>query len=54
MNRKLQVKRVTSRFSPRSTSTVQRALSLDHAARFTQCPKRMWRSMPCSRAVSFT
>ena len=35
-------------------AAAQRALSLDQAARFTQCPKRMWRSMPCSRVVSFT
>jgi hypothetical protein len=52
MKRKPQVRRTGSFASPRSTSTVQRAVSDDHDARTTRCRNRIFRSMPSSRAVS--
>ncbi len=54
MKRKPQVSVTVSPVSVRSASTVQRASSLDQAAATTRWLKRMWRSMPPSRAVSRT
>jgi hypothetical protein len=38
----------------RSAVTVQRACADDHSILVTRCPKRMWRSIPPSEAVSRT
>ena len=50
--RKPHVNRTVYPVSVRSACTVQRESSLDHSARTTLCPYRIFSSTPYSRAVS--